>query len=100
MGTLENEWHLLGVGRDGSHRTTSSDEQRRNTGVQQVMSTCVGRDSHLGTLSDVQILTLRDSITVTSVDKVECFQSTGRRQVCLFVFLEILEKLIKESHFL
>lgn len=39
VGALENEWHLLGLGRDGSRRTASSHEQRRNTGVQQVMST-------------------------------------------------------------
>lgn len=46
-----------------------------------------GHDPHLGTPSDVQILTLRDSITVAGVNKVECFQSTGRRQVfCLVWF--------------
>lgn len=87
--------------------TASSHEQRRNTGVHQVMSTCVWGNKHwtwphLGTPSDAQILALRDSITVVGVNKVECFQSTGRRQgFCLVgFFLEILEKLIKESHFL
>lgn len=45
----------------------------------------IGHDPHMGTLSAVQILTLHDSITVAGVNKVECFQSTGRRQVFCFV---------------
>lgn len=62
----------------------------------------IGHDPRLGTLSDVQIFTLHDSITVASVNKEECFQSTGRRQVLLllFCFLEIPEKSIQEPHFL